>query len=117
MTPEKTLTRVRGIEPASGAEVEGYEIHVGRTEGPDMARPWLAVGGRPEGAMDETGRVRGTYLHGLFASDGFRRAFLAGLGAAPSALAYGAEVETILDRLAGHLEAHCDVGRMLALAR
>ena len=58
----------------------------------------------------------GTYVHGLFASDGFRRAFLAGLGAAVSDLRYEHEVETALDALADHLERHVDIGRLLAIA-
>jgi adenosylcobyric acid synthase len=61
---------------ASGEPFEGYEIHLGRTEGADCARPVLMVHGRPEGASSLDGRVQGTYVHGLFGSDGFRRAWL-----------------------------------------
>jgi adenosylcobyric acid synthase len=55
-------------------------------------------------------------MHGLFASDSFRRAFLAGLGARGSA-AYEAGVEAALDGLAAHLAAHLDLERLLAIAR
>jgi adenosylcobyric acid synthase len=116
MAPDKRLARVAGTHPASGAAVEGYEIHLGRTEGPDRARGWLRIEGRDEGAASADGRVLGTYVHGLFAGDGFRAAFLAGLGAAPSGLGYGAAVEATLDALADHLAAHLDVGGMLAAA-
>ena len=58
----------------------------------------------------------GTYVHGLFASDGFRRAFVAGLGAAGSSLRYEHEVEAALDALAAHLERHVDIDRLLAVA-
>ena len=36
----------------------------------------LDLGGRPDGATSADGRVMGCYLHGIFASDDFRRAFL-----------------------------------------
>ena len=55
-------------------------------------------------------------MHGLFAGDGFRRAFLAGLGARSSA-AYEAGVEAALDGLAAHLSAHLDLEAILAIAR
>jgi adenosylcobyric acid synthase len=117
MTPDKRLQRTVAVHAASGLAVAGYEIHIGRTEGPDRARPFAHVGGQPEGARSADGRVAGTYLHGLFAADAFRAAFLRDLGAAPSGLAYAAGVQAVLDRLAGHVEAHLDVAGLLALAR
>ncbi|GMG85531.1 cobyric acid synthase [Paralimibaculum aggregatum] len=116
MTPEKRLAEVCGRHPASGTAVRGYEIHIGRTEGPDRARPFLEIAGAPEGAVSPCGRAMGSYLHGLFAADGFRGAFLAALGGAASGLAYEREVETTLDALADHLEAHLDVTGLFALA-
>ncbi len=43
---------------------------------PDCARPMLDLGGRPDGAVSADGRIMGSYLHGLFAGDDFRHAFL-----------------------------------------
>ena len=64
--PQKVRTRVSGkccAEPFAGAAVQGYEIHMGRTCG--SAEPvFILEDGRPEGAA--SGRVFGTYLHGLF---------------------------------------------------
>ena len=117
MTGDKRLTRVAAQHAATGLEVRGYEIHIGRTDGPDRTRPFARVGGQPEGACSADGRVAGTYLHGLFAQDGFRAAWLRGLGAASGTLSYAATVEQTLDDLAAHLEAHMDVDRLLALAR
>jgi adenosylcobyric acid synthase len=117
MTPEKRLTRVTGIHLASGTPVEGYEIHIGRTDGPDRARPLFRIGGQDEGAQSADGRVAGAYLHGMFAGDAFRRAWLAALGAEGGAISYEAEIEATLDRLAAHLEAHLDLDGLLALAR
>ena len=116
MTPDKRLTRTAAVHAPTGAAMEGYEIHIGRTDGPDRARPFAHVAGQPEGAMTADGRIMGSYLHGMFAGDDFRAAFLKSLGAA-SALFYGAGVEAVLDRLADHLEAHLDVAGLLALAR
>ena len=115
MAGDKRLARVAGVHRASGAAVAGYEIHLGRTAGPDCARPWLTIDGRPEGATSPDGRIAGAYVHGVFAADGFRAAWLAGFGAA-SALAYGAGVEATLDALADHLKAHLDVDGLMALA-
>ena len=115
MVADKRTARVSGREPASGAAVEGYEIHLGATTGPDAARPWLEIEGRPEGAMGADGRVRGSYVHGLLASDGFRRAYLERLGGRSEA-AFEAGVEAALDALAAHLEAHLDLDRLLVMA-
>jgi adenosylcobyric acid synthase len=116
MAPEKRVAAVSGVHAASGAAVSGYEIHAGRSEGPDCARPWLTIGGRPEGAVSPCGRIAGAYVHGVFAADAFREAFLASLGAPSSAFAYEAAVESALDALAAHLEASLDIDGLLARA-
>lgn len=117
MAADKRVTLTRATHPASGTEVQGYEIHLGRTEGPDRARPFFAVEGRPEGAISADGRVMGSYLHGMFAADAFRAAFLRGMGAAPGDLVYGAGIDATLDTLADHLAAHTDAAALLAIAR
>ena len=117
MTPDKRLTRTRAVHAATGLGIDGYEIHIGRSDGPDRARPFAHVAGQPEGAISADGRVMGSYLHGLFVDDGFRAAFLRQLGAAASGRSHSAEVEAVLDALAAHLEAHVDVAALLALAR
>ncbi|MCZ8183608.1 MAG: cobyric acid synthase [Beijerinckiaceae bacterium] len=116
LTPDKITRQVEAEHTPSGQPIRGYEIHLGRTEGPDGARPFARIEGRPDGAISADGRVQGTYLHGLFSGDAFRAAFLAGLGAG-SALAYEAEVEAVLDRLARHCEAYLDTEAILRIAR
>ncbi|MCY1128369.1 cobyric acid synthase [Frigidibacter sp. RF13] len=116
MTPDKRLTRTSATHAATGAAMEGYEIHIGRTDGPDRERPFAQVDGHPEGAVSADGRIMGSYLHGMFTGDAFRAAFLHRLGAT-SALGYGAEVEAVLERLADHVEAHLDVLGLFGLAR
>ncbi|MCB1436557.1 MAG: cobyric acid synthase [Rhodobiaceae bacterium] len=114
---DKMLAQVSGTHCASRMAVSGYEIHLGRSEGADRSRPFALIGGREEGATSRDGRICGTYLHGLFSSDGFRQAFLSALGASPSELAFEPRVEETLDRLADHLESCLDLDRLLALAR
>ncbi|MBP0484881.1 cobyric acid synthase [Sagittula salina] len=117
MTGDKRLTRITARHAATGLPMEGYEIHIGRTTGPDCARPFAHLDGGPEGACSPDGRVQGSYLHGMFSDDAFRTAWLAALGTQARAHGYDASVERTLDALAEHLEAHLDVGGLLALAR
>lgn len=116
LSGDKIVRPVTARHVASGEAVAGYEIHLGRTQGADCARPVLSLEGRPEGATSADGRITGCYVHGLFGSDGFRRAFLVGF-ARGSTLAYEAGVEATLDALADHCETHLDVERILAIAR
>ena len=117
MTGEKNLTRVKAVHADTGQAFEAYEIHIGRTEGKDLARPFALVDGAAEGAVSGDGRVQGTYLHGLFGSDAFRGAYLARLGISASGERYRDRVESALDALAAHIEQHLDVDGLLALAR
>ncbi len=116
MTPTKSTVRVSGVHRSSGAAVQGYEIHMGVTSGADCSRPLVDLNGRSDGACSANGQIMGTYLHGLFTGDAFRRAWLADLGIA-STLAYAVRVEIALDALADHLEGHLDIEQMLRIAR
>jgi adenosylcobyric acid synthase len=114
---DKRLEPVHG-ETSDGAPFAGYEMHIGTSKGPDCARPFARLAdGSPEGAVSDDGRVIGTYIHGLFADDGQRAAWLARLGAGPSAVAHDALVEEVLDRLAAHIGAHVRLDRLLSLSR
>ena len=118
MSPRKRLVHAQGHAQEGGEAVAGYEMHMGETAGPDTARPLLSLGSGPDGARSGDGRVMGCYLHGLFAADGFRRAFLGRLRRrATAGIAYEAQVEETLDALAAHLEAHLDLDRLLEVAR
>ncbi|WP_370231137.1 cobyric acid synthase [Salipiger bermudensis] len=116
MTGDKRLTETRATHAATGREFRGYEIHIGRSDGPDRARPFAHVAGEPEGAASPDGRIAGSYLHGMFRDAAFRAAWLAGFGV-HSAGRYDSTVEAVLDGLADHMEAHLDVTGLLALAR
>jgi adenosylcobyric acid synthase len=120
---ETTLVSEKRLEPArgntfDGAPFTGYEMHMGATDGPDCARPFAHLTeGQPEGAMSPGGRVMGSYVHGLFADDRQRGAWLARFAAGAAQISYEPMVDAILDRLAAHLEAHIDVDRLLTISR
>ena len=118
LTEQKRLERVRGKHRASGAAIDGYEMHMGRTQGADMQRSFLELADQAEGAVSPDGRVMGTYLHGLFASDDFRRTFLLeGAQAGHQDMGYEACVDAAIDALANHLEAVLDIDRLVAIAK
>ncbi|WP_370309075.1 cobyric acid synthase [Sphingobium abikonense] len=112
---DKTLEHVRGR--ALEADFEGYEMHMGRTDGPGRARPFAMLGNRPDGAISPDGRVMGSYVHGLLASTSLRAALLHRIGAKSVEADYDQSVEDALDALADHLERHIDVDVLIALAK
>ena len=104
------------------AGVSGYEIHMGETLAGAESLPFATIarrsGGEVEdGAVSSDGRVCGTYLHGLFDNDSFRRAFLNRIrqekGLEP--VMHVAAPEDPFQLLAAHLERHLDMERLLAL--
>jgi adenosylcobyric acid synthase len=87
--PEKRLARTAGKVAhglpgvwgaLGGAQVEGYEIHAGRTD-PSTASPLLQLGPRTDGAVSDEGRVAGTYLHGMLEQPEPRQRLLNALAA------------------------------------
>ncbi len=120
LTPEKITvkTHARLVQPAlfrqtvAGCGLEGYEIHLGRTEYQAGTTPVFAI--RREGESEERrdgvassdGLTIGTYLHGLFDSDRFRHAFIgaartaSGLTSPSELVFFSAERESRFDRLA-----------------
>jgi len=117
MEPEKTVRNVSARSVAFDLPLEGYEIHLGRTTGPDCLRPAAVVNGVEDGATSADGKVFGTYMHGLFSADAFRQKFLESLGVKGGGIDYRAEVERALDELAAHLERHLDCDAIFAAAR
>ena len=113
----KRLVEAAGIELSTGTPVKGYEMHIGCTTGPELERPMLRLVSGTDGCISRDGRVAGCYLHGLFASDLFRRAFLEGLGADSGEVAYERQIDATLDALADHLERSLDLPALLAAAR
>jgi adenosylcobyric acid synthase len=117
LSDDKRLHQVHG-RTNDGVPFSGYEMHMGVTHGCDRGRPFARrTDGSSEGAVSADGRAMGTYIHGLFADDRQRSAWLARLNAGPSAVVYDALVDETLDRLAAHVAGHVDLDRLLSLAR
>jgi len=117
LSTEKRLEPIRGTTDG-GVPFSGYEMHMGVTEGVDRARPFARLDdGSSEGAIAADGRVFGTYIHGLFADDRQRGAWLSRLAAGATGITYEDLIEQTLDRLAAHLAAHLDIDGLLTLAR
>jgi adenosylcobyric acid synthase len=117
MAPQKTVRNIAARSARFDTPIEGYEIHMGETDGGDRVRPVAIVDGNGEGATSPDGKVLGTYLHGLFTADAFRKKFLESLGIRSGDLDYRAAVENALDGVADGLEAHLDCNALLAAAR
>ncbi|MGO4560230.1 cobyric acid synthase [Mesorhizobium sp. 2RAF21] len=116
LSGEKRLVTVNGMT-SDRISFNGYEMHMGATSGADCARPFARLeDGRADGAATKDGRVSGTYVHGLFADDRQRDAWLTRLGGSSSGLDYEAGVDAELDELATHLERHLDLNGLLSHA-
>ena len=116
MAGDKVLRQVEGRLATSGARVQGYEIHIGVTDGPDTARPFAHIAGRPHGAVSADGRISGAYVHGLFDQGEARAAILDELGAASDGEDQHDRVDQALDRIAAVLEAHLDIAALAKIA-
>ena len=117
MEPEKVVRNSTARSLAFDVPLEGYEIHLGRSTGPDCMRPVCVIGNAEDGASSSDGRVIGTYLHGLFGANAFRSRFLETFGIRGGGIDYRAEVEAALDEIAVELERHLDCDALFALAR
>ena len=125
----KVVRRSQGQVVGTATPVSGYEIRWGRPR-PRGGEPWLTLGTGAEGSDADAfegchaadGRVRGTSLHGVLDGDQLRHALLEDVARArgrrfvPGDVAYRAALEAHADHLAQWVEAHLDVGGLLALA-
>ena len=117
LSGSKRLESVTGRTVADDAPFSGYEMHMGVTAGPDAARPFARIAGAGEGAVSADGRACGTYVHGLFANDRQRAAWLERLGGTPAGVDYEAGIDAALDGLGEHLERFVDIDAILSLSR
>ncbi|CAM3134551.1 cobyric acid synthase [Paenibacillus lupini] len=98
-----------------GQAIVGYEIHMGQTTPLSQVNPLLSINGQSEGVISENGRIFGTYLHGLFHNDTFRRQYLNMVRAykelAPieDILPFRSRQIETFDRLADHVRNHLDM--------
>lgn len=120
LAPQKTLKAVTARHLESGLTLKGYEIHHGRTDGAGARPAIVAPDGEAIGFATDDGVVMGTYLHGLFDDDLFRRWYIDRLRvqkglAAVGEVAVAYDLEPALDRLADIVRANVDVGQVYAL--
>nr|VFK56960.1 MAG: adenosylcobyric acid synthase (glutamine-hydrolysing) [Candidatus Kentron sp. TUN]VFK64493.1 MAG: adenosylcobyric acid synthase (glutamine-hydrolysing) [Candidatus Kentron sp. TUN] len=116
LASDKTLKAVSAYHPESKLTLKGYEIHHGYTKG-DLRPAMITNGGDAIGFASEDGTVTGTYLHGLYDNDAFRRRFIDGLrtrrGLAPiGTVRITYDLEPALDRLADVVRANLDVEKI-----
>jgi adenosylcobyric acid synthase len=127
----KTTTQVEANAPGRRdcGVLSAYEIHMGVTETQGEGQPAFEItsrNGQPkkvdDGWVSPDRRVWGTYLHGLFDNDGWRRVFLQelrqtrpGMDTAAPATSYENFQETQLDRLADLLRRHLDLAQIKAM--
>ena len=105
LTAAKRLAEVHGRCTFADAPVRGYEIHMGRSDGPALRRPAFFIDGQPEGARSDDDQVLGTYLHGVFDTPAACAALLAWAGYGGSeSVDLGALREASLERIADAAE-------------
>jgi adenosylcobyric acid synthase len=131
MAGDKTTTQVeaRSFTPAPYGRLAAYEIHMGVTESQGPGQPAFEIVNRNGGPLNMADgwvspdqRIWGTYLHGLFDNDEFRRVFLTELRqerpADPMlspAMSYQNFQESQLDRLADLLRRHLDMAHIKSM--
>jgi len=119
MEPEKTLKRVACRHTEAGCVVHGYEIHHGQTVCAETLEPLVI---REDGEVIGAGRglVWGSYLHGIFDVDPFRRWFIdrlrirRGLAAVGHVVAQY-DLQESFDRLAAVMRERLDMQQIYRL--
>ncbi|MDD5304850.1 MAG: cobyric acid synthase, partial [Elusimicrobia bacterium] len=119
MEPEKTLRRVTCRHADAGLAVRGYEIHHGRSLYDESLTPMVV---REDGEVIGVGRglVWGSYLHGIFDADPFRRWFVDRLRERRGLAALGLvvaryDLQEAFDRLAAVVRERLDMGQIYRL--
>ena len=112
---EKILKQSAGTFYGLDCRVAGYEIHMGVSSGPALARPMLVLDGLNDGAVAADDQVAGTYLHGLFDMPEACNAVLSWAGYQPrQAVDLNARREAGINQLADMLGEHFNFSRLQA---
>lgn len=121
MEPEKTLKRVMGRHAESGFALHGYEIHHGQSACDASLTPLVL---REDGEVIGVGcgLAWGSYLHGIFDADPFRRWFIDRLrirrGLAPVGRVVAVyDLQEAFDRLAAVVRASLDMKQIYRLLK
>lgn len=117
MKESKRLRTLIGKCLLTEKPISGYEIHSGETVNMDLSPLFQLNDGSFDGARSKNGLIEGTYIHGLFTSDQFRRAYLNRIKVQSTPqIFYEQEIETILDSLADHLEKYVEIDSLINTA-
>ncbi len=115
----KRLKEVKAVHHPSGLSVKGYEIHHGISR---ITNAELILGDKEHllGASSPDGTVWGTYLHGIFDDNDFRRWFLNSLREKKgldkkNSVTRSYDLDSELDNLAEILKTHIDIGYLKRL--
>ena len=115
---EKRVTDVEGVSLTGEIPFQGYEIHMGRTELEEGARPLLRRSdGTLDGAVSADGRIAGCYIHRLFDGARQRAHWMGLLGAASDGMDQAGRIQTGLDQLAAALRECLDIEAILKIAQ
>lgn len=116
LEPDKQLRNAVGRLAWCEAEVRGYEIHAGLSEGAALACPALVLDHGPDGAVSADRQVLGTYLHGIFDQAAACDALLAWAGlAAPKSRDVRELREASLERLADTVAQYLDTDKLMRI--
>jgi adenosylcobyric acid synthase len=118
ITKEKTTVLSNGTLNLYGKvfPVTGYEIHMGETVMTEANQTLIETNGQTDGCKTADEKIIGTYFHGIFHNDEFRKEMLNQLrgskGLAPiyTRVSFNQLREEAFDRLADHVRAHVKIG-------
>lgn len=131
MEKEKTTRQIRGRSPlfqqksGTNTVITGYEIHMGRSTRKEGAEAWITLDdGTFDGSIDGNKQIFGTYLHGIFENDDFRRDLLGHLARKTTqgdriseepGLSFKDLKNQEYNRLAAMMEEHLDMNALLKI--
>ena len=84
---------------------------------PTVAFQWVPPGDQKGGAKSANGRIEGSYIHGLFSNDDYRRDWIQRAGAdVQNSVIYQGSVEAAIDEFADAMESDLNIDALLACA-
>lgn len=117
---DKRVTKCSAVTIKSGTPIEGFEIHLGRTEILEPAQPLLRIGDASDGV--DLGNVKGTYVHHIFHNDVYRNEWLNEIRMMKGLLPKAPEIsvnryEDAFEDLARAFEKHVDMDAIMEMIR